>query len=152
MKKSLKWISTLVMFGIIYVLIEVVYKGGFEYATWQMAVLGGICATFVSALNNIFTYEMDFALQCTVGAIFTTIGEGIFGVFCNVNYPVEYIWNYNDLPFTFWGGNCNLFFSFAWFLLCGIAIIVQDYIDYKLCGEEKPYYKVFGKVVFRIGK
>ena len=51
------------------------------------------------------------------------------------------VWDYSNLPFNFMGQIC-LPFSFAWTLLSGVAIVVDDYLRYLLFGEEKPHYKI----------
>jgi len=130
-------------------LCEVIWKGGFDRLHWSMFVLAAGGGILVGQLNNHFSYEMDFLLQCLIGGVAISIGEGIIGHIFNVNYSC---WDYRTLPLSFWDSQINFFFSLIWsFLLCPIAIFIDDILDYyAFKSDERPCYKLFGKVLFHM--
>ena len=119
MASVLKYFFLFSFGGIVYVLIEMLWRG---YSHWSMFILGGICfvllGTFVITL-------MEFIFGC------------IFNLLLNLN-----VWDYYDLPFNIMGQIC-LPYMFLWFLLSPVCIIVDDYIRYLFFNEEKPHYKLF---------
>ena len=86
------------------------------------------------------TFDIQNKKSLLIGAGIVTILELIVGIVVNVWLGLE-VWDYSNLPFNFMGQIC-LPFSFAWTLLSGVAIVVDDYLRYWLFGEEKPHYKI----------
>lgn len=128
--------------GIIYYLIEVLYRG---YSFLSMFFLAGVCGIFLFLLNNIFTYEMDFLLQTIISSIVCTFLEYCTGMLINQNFN---IWDYRGLFGTFGNGQVNIFFSCAWGIISLFAIPLFDYIDWHYFNYKpdiKPYYKILGK-------
>lgn len=124
-------------------MIETIFRG---YSFMEMYYLGGALGVLAYFLNNIFSYEMDFILQCMSCTMIGTLSEGIVGSIWNRDY---HIWDYRNLSFSFFNDQCNVFFMGLWFLLFCIGIPILDYIGWKCWGEEKPYYKIFGKIIFK---
>ncbi len=135
--------------GGFYLLLETIWKIWSGTSTHiSMYYLAGFISIPALLLNNIFTYETDYLFQCILCTVCATIGEGFTGQLVNADYA---LWNYTNLPFTFWNGQCNIFFCFAWFLLFVIFIPILDYIEWKLFDYKEeivPYYKIFGKKIF----
>lgn len=129
--------------GGLYVMLETLFRG---YSFMEMYYLGGLLGLLAYFLNNIFSYDMDFILQCLVCTIIGTFSECIVGLIFNSDY---HIWDYRGLPLSFFNDQCNLFFVLLWFILFAICIPLLDYVGWKCWGEEKPYYKIFNKVVFK---
>ena len=120
----------------IYMGIEIAYRG---FTHWTMGVLGGLCFLIIGALNECYTWGMSFWKQCGISAIIVTTLEFIFGVILNVWLELG-IWDYSHLPLNICGQVC-IWFTFAWFGLSAIAIVLDDWLRYWLFKEEKPRYK-----------
>lgn len=131
--------------GGLWLLIEIVYRG---YTDLSMYFLVGFIGIFATLFNNIFTYDTDFILQICIVTIAATIGEGITGNIVNLDYA---IWDYRNLPLSFWNNQINLLFMLIWAFIIAIMIPMLDYIEWKLfmwMPDTPPYYKVFGKKIF----
>ena len=131
-KHIIRKIVLFLLCSVIYCGIEIVYRG---WTQWSMALLSGILG----------------ALQVLASTIICTIGEGITGLVVNVKMGLN-VWDYSTLPFTFFWGQCNLFFVFAWALIIGLfGIFFCDAYWYYICKDnEQPYYKIFGKEFLRM--
>lgn len=130
--------------GYTYVVIELLFR---QKSDITMMFCASICVLPMIFLNNIFTYEMDFLIQCFVAAVFSTIVELCFGLIFNADH---HIWDYSLLKFNYKGQICLLFF-FVWMGLSVPIIIFADWMEYSIfnISSEKPYYKIFGKEIFR---
>lgn len=137
LKQILKLCVLALIGGITYMLIELAWRG---YSHISMFILGSICFLLLGGINEFLLWELGFVWQMLIGAGIVTIIELIFGIVVNVWLELE-VWDYSNLPFNFMGQIC-LPFSFAWTLLSGVAIVVDDYLRYLLFGEEKPHYKI----------
>lgn len=146
-KRILECILVFISVGILYFLIECVYKQ--QLSHWSMAVLAGIVGIVAMLLNDKFTYEMDFLLQVGTCTIITTTLEFLVGITLNINYN---IWDYRGQVCNLDGQICLLFTS-IWFVLFSILIPILDYIEWKIFKYKEdtaPYCKMFGKVVFQM--
>lgn len=110
-----------VMGGLAYLLIELMWRGR---SSWTMAVLGGLCFVIVGLLNE-GKCQLKEWQQVVIGTVVITVLEGLAGVLLN-NILHMGVWDYSNLPFTFFFGQCNLFFCFAWALLAFVAIHLED--------------------------
>lgn len=137
LKQILKLCVLALIGGITYMLIELAWRG---YSHISMFILGSICFLLLGGINEFLPWELGFVWQMLIGSGIVTILELIFGIVVNVWLELE-VWDYSNLPFNFMGQIC-LPFSFAWTLLSGVAIVVDDYLRYLLFGEEKPHYKI----------
>ena len=137
LKQILKLCILALIGGITYVLIELAWRG---YSQISMFILGALCFVLLGGINEFLPWELGFVWQMLIGAGIVTILELIVGIVVNVWLGLE-VWDYSNLPFNFMGQIC-LPFSFAWTLLSGVAIVVDDYLRYWLFGEEKPHYKI----------
>lgn len=137
LKQILKLCVLALIGGITYMLIELAWRG---YSHISMFILGSICFLLLGGINEFLPWELGFVWQMLIGTGIVTILELIFGIVVNVWLELE-VWDYSNLPFNFMGQIC-LPFSFAWTLLSGVAIVVDDYLRYLLFGEEKPHYKI----------
>lgn len=150
MKKIFKTLAKMIfayaLCGGLYLLIEIGFRG---YTFLEMYYLAGCVGLIAMFFNNIFSYETDFLLQIFVVSIICTTLEGICGNIYNMDY---HMWDYTQLPLSFWNNQINVFFSLAWVLLSAIIIPILDYIDWKLFDYkpfQPPYYKIGKKVIFR---
>lgn len=137
LKQILKLCILALIGGITYVLIELAWRG---YSHISMFILGALCFVLLGGINEFLPWELGFVWQMLIGAGIVTILELIVGIVVNVWLGLE-VWDYSNLPFNFMGQIC-LPFSFAWTLLSGVTIVVDDYLRYWLFGEEKPHYKI----------
>lgn len=150
-KCKVRYLLLFLVFSVIYTIVEWIFKGDISRLHWSMGILAGYSAIIAGNLNNRFAYKMDLLLQMLISAIFITVGEGIVGMIFNQEFQ---IWDYRSLPLTFWHGQCNLFFSLAWFLCSSVLIITDDIFDYYVLkdSDAPPYYVVFNRVVFSMNE
>ena len=145
-KIILKLIFTYALCGGLYIMLEMLWRNRSDL---YMFFLAGFLGWFAMFFNNIFSYETDYIIQVLSVSIIATFFEGLFGNVYNVDYV---IWDYRNLPFSFWNSQINLIFFFFWNIIVAIIIPVLDYIDWKLFGykpDTPPYYKICGKVVYQ---
>ena len=135
LKQILKLCILALIGGITYVLIELAWRG---YSHISMFILGALCFVLLGGINEFLPWELGVVWQMLIGAGIVTILELIVGIVVNVWLGLE-VWDYSNLPFNFMGQIC-LPFSFAWTLLSGVAIVVDDYLRYWLWQEDKPHY------------
>lgn len=138
LKKIIKYFILGNIGGITYVLIEFAYR---QYSHISMYFLAFILFIILGSLNEYFSWEMPFWLQCFKGAIIITAFEFIAGVILNMWLGLN-IWDYSHV----WGnilGQVCIPFTVAWFFLSGVAIVLDDWLRYWLFKEEKPRYKLF---------
>ena len=150
MKKVLKVIAKLIftyaLCGGLYVMLELAWRGRSDIS---MLLLSGFLGLFAMFFNNIFSYETDYIIQVLSVSIIATFFEGLFGNVYNMDYA---IWDYRNLPLSFWNDQINLIFFLFWIIIVAIIIPILDYIDWKLFDykpDTPPYYKVFGKIIFQ---
>ena len=146
-KRILECLLVFLSVGTLYFMIECIYKQRLSH--WSMFLLAGTVGVIAMLLNDTFTYEMDFLLQIFICTVTTTTLEYLVGITLNTDYS---IWCYLDLPFNLHGQIC-LLFSCIWALLFMILIPILDYVEWKIFKyniDTPPYYKVFGKTLFKI--
>ena len=136
-RHSLKTAFLLVVGGLIYILIELLWRG---HTHISMFVLGGICFVAIGLINEIFPWDFGFLWQSMIGAVVVTVLEFITGLVVNVWLGLN-VWDYSDMPLNILGQIC-LPFSIAWIALSAIAIVLDDYLRCWLFKEEKPRYKL----------
>lgn len=150
-KTIIKKIGLFLTSGYIYYFIEYLYRG---YSDISMFILAGLLAVFcIDTPNNIYGFDLDYTIQILISTILCTIGEGCCGLIVNV-WLRQNVWDYSQLIGTFFFGQCNIFFVFAWALLIGlIGIPYCDAYNYYICKiGEKPYYKMFGRTIIKFKK
>lgn len=133
-----KWAVLALVGGIIYGLIEFLARG---YTHWTMVVLGGICFVAVGLLNEVIPWEMPLVVQMLCGCIIITTLEFVTGYIVNIRLGWA-VWDYSDRWGNLLGQICPLY-SFYWFLLSAVAIVLDDWMRHKWFGERKPKYKLF---------
>ena len=50
------------------------------------------------------------------------------------------VWDYTDMPFNLMGQIC-LPFSAVWIVVSAAAILLDDWLRWRLYGEDKPHYR-----------
>ena len=82
MKKFIKAAILFIVFGLLYFLIETIWKGHLTH--WSMFVLAGIVGILIGSINEYIPWEMSFWKQCSIGMIIATIFEGLTVLIVNV--------------------------------------------------------------------
>ena len=137
MREAGKFPMLFVIGGAAYYGIEILFRG---YSHPAMFALGGLCFLLCGMVNEYIPWEMALVRQQAIGAFIITGLEFVFGVVLNLFMGLD-IWDYSDLPFNILGQIC-LPFTAAWFLLAGVAIVVDDYLRHWLWGEDAPHYRI----------
>ena len=112
MASVLKYFFLFSFGGIVYVLIEMLWRG---YSHWSMFILGGICFVLLGLINKKYTWDIPLLIQMLIGTFIITLMEFIFGCIFNLLLNLN-VWDYYDLPFNIMGQIC-LPYMFLWFLL-----------------------------------
>lgn len=137
MKLLFERIVLFLIFGLMYVGIELLYRG---YSHWTMMLLGGLCGVLIGELNEHVEWEEPLLTQCLKGACIITVLEFAFGYVLNILLHLR-IWDYSNMPLNILGQVC-LPFSIAWIFLSAVGIILDDWLRHWLFKEEKPHYKI----------
>lgn len=138
MKQFLKQIILCMIGGLLYIGIELLWRG---YSHWTMFFLGAMCFAYAGIQNEYEEWDKPLILQALQVALFITVAEFITG--CIVNLCLGWnIWDYSNLPLNLLGQIC-LPFSVVWVFLGTVAIVIDDYLRYWFFGEEKPHYRLF---------
>lgn len=135
---AVKFLVLLVVGGIIYYTIETLFRG---YSHWSMFVVGGLCLIGCGLINELFSWETPFWLQCIISSLIITTLEFIAGCIVNLWLGWE-VWDYSTMPLNLLGQIC-LPFSLIWVVLGGLAVVLDDWLRYWLFKEEKPHYRFF---------
>ncbi len=122
--------------GIVYVFIELLYRG---FSHWTMYIVAAISFILIGLINEYISWDMKLWKQMLIGACIVTFMEFISGYIINIKLGWQ-VWDYSNLPFNIMGQIC-LPFSIIWFFISLVAIVVDDYLRYCLFKEERPHYK-----------
>ena len=137
MNKLLKYYTLGTLGGVVYVIIELMWRG---YSHWSMFLLGGICFVALGLINEVIPWEMPLTTQMFVGCVIITALEFITG--CIVNLWLGWdVWDYSDLPYNLLG-QISVMSSVGWYFLSAVGIVLDDRLSYIFFGEEKPRYTI----------
>ena len=137
MKRFLKDFILFLIFGAIYFCLEYVWRGHLTH--WSMFILGGLVGVLIGGINEKIEWDMPFFQQCTIGMGVAIFSEAVAGIILNIFLQLN-IWHYTKLTF-FWN-QCSLPFCIIWFILAMVCIVLDDFLRWKLFGEEKPHYRL----------
>ena len=137
LKTILKYIFLFLVGGLIYYLIEIIYRG---HSHWTMILLGGVCFIILGNINNVLSWKTPLIIQSLIGAIIITGLEYITGLIVNVKLGWN-IWDYSNIPLNIQGQICLPFFM-LWILIATLGIVTDDYLRYWLFNEKKPKYDI----------
>ena len=138
MRKLVKFLILLSSGGLIYVLIEFLYRGR---SHWSMFLVGGICFVLIGGLNNWFPWNWSILRQMGISAAIVTAVEFVSGILLNMVLNLD-VWDYSNMPFNLLGQIC-LPFTAIWFFLSAVAVVLDDWIRHILWKEKMPHYKLF---------
>ena len=122
MKRIIEHISVFLVGGILYSIIEILWRG---YTHWTMTVVGGLCFLFLYLLNGRMR-ERSLLERCLAGAGIITAVEFVAGIVVNRILFLD-VWDYSAMRFHLLGQVC-LFFSCMWFALCIPAYLLSNMI------------------------
>ena len=116
----IKELILLIIFGITYCGIEILYRGRTHIS---MLFVGGLCAVLIGMINEI-TPKMNIILQMFIGAVIVTIIEFFSGYIINIILGLN-VWDYSNLMFNY-KGQVSLIFTIIWFFLSAPVIYLDD--------------------------
>ena len=123
---ALKEFIIFIIFGLMYITIELLYRGHSHYS---MFIVGGICGVLIGLIND-NTPDMPLLPQCVLGAVIITIIELLTGLFLNVYLGLN-VWDYSNQPFNFMGQICPQF-CIIWCILSILVIRIDDWLKEKV--------------------
>lgn len=145
MKKVYKTMFLFIVGFMAYITLEVCWRG---YSYPLMGLCGGIAFVLIDKINNEISWDIDILIQGAIGSAIITLMEFIIGTL-SLHGVVKQMWDYTNVPLNYKGIIC-LPFSFIWFLLSIVAVILADCINYYFLNEDDvPYYKLFGKTILK---
>ena len=137
MKRVFKDLILFVIFGALYFGLECIWKGAATH--WTMFVVGGLMGVLIGGINEKIGWDMPVFQQCTIGMGVAIFCEAAVGIVLNILLGLD-VWHYTKMAF-FWN-QCSLPFCVIWFVLGSMCIFLDDWLRWKLFGEEKPHYKL----------
>lgn len=133
-----KYIALGLTGGLLYVLIETVWRG---YSHWTMFALGGLCFLALGLINEVLSWDTPLWKQVLIGACLITGLEFLTG--CIVNLWLGWdVWDYSAMPGNVLGQICPQYFL-LWLLVSLAGIVLDDWLRFWWWGEERPRYKLF---------
>lgn len=130
MEKLKEYLIVFCSGGIIYSLIEVIFRG---FTHWTMTVTGG-AALLIIYIVNIKIKTKGLIVRCLAGSAIITALEFIVGCIVNRGLHMQ-VWDYSEEKYNVLGQICPLF-SVCWFLLCIPATLLSFFFHRKL-GENR---------------
>lgn len=118
-----------VIFGFLYICLELLYRGRTHIS---MFFVGGLCGILIGLIND-NTPDISLFYQCILGTIIVTLIEFISGCYLNIYLGLG-VWDYSYVPFNLLGQVC-LPFSIIWMFLSIPVIYLDDYLKNKLLKE-----------------
>lgn len=122
----LKEFIIFLIFGLIYIIIELLYRGHTHYS---MFIVGGICGVLIGLIND-NTPDMPLLPQCILGTVIITIIELLTGLFLNIYLGLN-VWDYSNQPLNFMGQICPQF-CIIWCILSILVIRIDDWLKEKV--------------------
>ena len=121
--------------GCLYGLLEIAWRG---YTHWTMVLLAAFLCIPLDIANEHIPWDMSLPLQGVLGGLTITAMEFVTGLVVNVWLGMG-VWDYSNQFGNILGQICPLY-TILWCLLAIPVIVVIDWLEYKICGGEKPHY------------
>ena len=118
-KRLLYWLTLFLCGGVLYVTIELLWRGWSHYS---MFLAGGIGFLLLGRLTK---DRLPPWVEVLIGAGIITMIELASGLVFNRNYTV---WDYRDAPLNLWGQIC-LPFTLLWMSVSGFAMWLYTKIE-----------------------
>lgn len=114
------------IFGIIYICIEILWRG---YTHFTMFIIGGLCGIIIGHFDE-YTPDMPLIVQMVLGSLVITLIEFISGYILNIVLGLN-IWDYSNVPMNYLGQIC-VPFTIIWFFLSYPVILIDNFIRNKI--------------------
>lgn len=138
MKKCLKLLFLFTSGGLLYIMLELAWRG---WTHWTMFFLGGLCFVCLGLINEVIPWEMPLWQQMVIGACIITALEFLTG--CVVNLWLGWcVWDYSQLLGNVLGQVCPQYFI-LWLPVALAGIILDDWLRFRLFDEDLPHYRIF---------
>jgi len=137
MDRILRVITLWLWGGFLYYVLELAWRGNSHPS---MFICGGFCFLLIGGINNWFSWSMSLVRQALIGAGAVTTVEFISGLILNRRFGLG-VWDYSEMPLNVAGQIC-LAYSLLWIPVSVMGILLDDYLRWKLYGEERPKYTV----------
>lgn len=138
-KKVIPYGVIFVTSGLIYIMLELLWRGR---SHWTMFLCAGLCGLVMANINNnLLEFDTDFLEQVFVSALCCTTFEFLFGIMFNGDFS---IWDYRGLWGTIHvlGDQVNILFFGIWIIISVFGLPLLDWIQWKLGVAEEPYYRI----------
>ena len=122
--------------GFLYYVIELLWRG---FSHPSMFIVGGICFLIIGGINNFLPWSLGLVWQALAGAVAVTLVELTGGIVINLWLGLG-VWDYGGMPLNVLGQVC-LPYTLLWVPLSVVGIFIDDYLRWKLYGEECPGYR-----------
>ena len=124
--KYLKLPAGFLFGGVLYVLIEVLWRG---YSHYSMFIAGGLGFLLFMAVNRYLVKKAGylFSVVCAVGI---TVIEFVLGCIFNIWLGLS-IWDYSYIPLNFMGQICELY-STIWIFVSLAGLKLENYLSLKI--------------------
>lgn len=124
--------------GFVYYCIELLWRG---HSHPSMFIVGGICLVMLGGMNNYLPWRMGFVWQVLIGTLGVLVIEFIAGLIVNIWLDLN-VWDYSNLRFNIMG-QVSLLFYFLFLPVVAFGIWLDDFLRWKIYGEQKPTYRAF---------
>jgi uncharacterized membrane protein len=135
MKRILHKLILLIIGGLIYCGLEVIYRG---FTHPSMFVVGGLCFVVISAMNDI-NPNLTMREQVVIGASSICLIEFISGLILNVWLGLH-VWQYHFLDIM---GQTSIPAWFMWAALVPLGSSLADWLEWDLHDEAMPKFGLF---------
>lgn len=136
--RTLKNVFLFMLGGFLYYFLEIAVRG---YSHYSMIICGGLAFLLSGMLNQVFGFQIALISQMVLSACIITALEFVTGLIFNVWLEIG-VWDYSAVPYNLMGQIC-LPYSMLWLVLSLACILLDDWVRYRLFGEEKATYKIF---------
>lgn len=123
--------------GVLYGGLELAWRG---YTHWTMILLAAMLCVPLDIANEYIPWDMPLWMQTVIGGLTVTVAELAAGVVLNLWFGLE-VWDYSGMWGNLWGQVCPQYAA-LWCLLAGPVIVAYDWLDYWICGAERPKYRI----------
>lgn len=148
-QKIIPYGSIFIISGLIYIILELIWRGRTH---WTMFLCAGLCGLVMANVNNnLLEFDTDFPKQIIVSALCCTGFEFLFGIMFNGDFS---IWDYQGLWGTIHilGDQVNILFFGIWIIISFFSLPFLDWLQWKLRLAEKPYYKIGNRYFYPWGR
>ena len=131
----------------LYITIEVLFRG---YSFPLMGVVSGFSFVIIDKINSKISWDIPIQIQMLMGMGIITSGELLSGLF-GLNILQIRMWDYTHQWGNMFNGLICPLFSFIWYWLSLVSILLSDAINYYVFDEQPiPYYRISkNKILFR---